>query len=715
MKHPKQAFGIHEDGIAVKFAHLVNVGNVIYLQALERVELDAPLYRRPDEKVDFETESNPWDSEAQTDEEVKLDEFNPEFGTGYQIQPCDQLLSSYDLKQGVIALNVNSDNLIIKQDGTLPNKKAVRQFIKGSISAEDYKKGNWELSTVKVNGRPQLWVHHGTNQLLEILIEYHKKMKVSMFFQLADANDIALTDFFRLNLDKDSERIVLVHIGLEYRRIFVFENGNWVDTHALQISQPNPNPEIIYSKLSLVLDEAQLGSIRKIVFCGDLASQEVVDFAQSQYEEVAVELFRFSQVVISEDKSTIWDLHFLAQYVLPIALAYKALYIENKNFTPSNFLPFSILEGQKVFKIAWHGFIVLGFLFVLTSLGTYRILIANLELIQSNRTLKQKGEELLLKKEEAKEIDRINEEIASQQQGLVVIRSLLEGKNPWSELLSRLITELNAHPMTWLTNLRKEGNGIFVSGVTSRQANVVSLANVLPMSRINKVVHTLIRDRNFWSFEIVSQLPEVDWIGLMESEIADLVKPKTPDEQPAPQSEPPKTVAPAKPAVSLAPAPKPKQTEPVKMARPINFGIRPIDEIYLLRASDEMVESRNRPDVRAYWQFIDAVRKGNMWAYQDYGAAFLQEYPESPLQPIVRWRLAYRYYVDRELDLSWQYVSPMLQQKNSFSPHTLLLAGRIELARKNAKYSEYYNALRKDHPAHPLIELINKDLTELNK
>jgi len=715
MKHPKQAFGIHEDGIVVKFAHLVNLNNVVYLQALERIELDAPLYRRPDEKVDFEEAENPWESEPESESEIKMEEFSTEFEATYQIQPCDQLLSSYDFKQGIIALNVNSDNLIVKSEGPLLNKKAIKQFAKGSISAEDFKKGNWQHSNVGINGKPQVWVHHGTNQLLDILTEYRQKMKAPMFFQLADANDIALTDFFRLNLDKESQRIIIVYIGNEYRRIFVFENGNWVDTFSLQITQRIPKPEIIYSKLSLVLDEAQLGDVQKIAFCGEFATVEVVDYVQSQYEDVAVEFFQFRQVTIYEEKSAIWDYRFLAQYVLPIALAYKAMFFDNKCFTPSNFLPLSIIEGQKVFKIAWHGFIVLGVLFILTSLGTYRILVANLDLIQSNRILKQRGEELLQKKEAAKEIEQINNEIATQQQGLVIIRSLLEGKNPWTELLSRLMTEMNARPMTWLTNLRNEGNGIFISGVTSRQDNVVSLSNILPMSRINKVTHHEIRNRDFWAFEIVANLPTIDWIGMMESELEDLLANQNEQNDVNRTPEPQKPTTPPRPATK-PPPPSQMQTQVIiRTPKPITFGIRQINEQLLLRATEEMVKAHNQPDVRAYRQFIDSVRKGNMWSYQDIGVAFIKDHPESPLLPIVRWRLAYRYYIDHKTDLAWQHVRPMLLQNDSYLPYALFLAGRLELARNSPKYQDFYNTLRQNHANHLIMEQVERDLAELGK
>lgn len=754
MKHPKQAFGIHEDGIYVKFAHLVNTGNALFLQTLERIELEAPLYRQPDEQPGSPPADNPWEQDTTPDDvqDFALRTADTGIDAVYQIQPCVQLLSRFDLKQGVIALNVNNDNLIINPDGSLPSKKAIKQFVKSVIPAEDYKKGKWDPLTLSINGKPQLWVHHGTNQLLEILFEYRAKMRASMFFQLADANDIALTDFFRIcqppgdsvsgpQTADSGFRTILVYIGHDYRRIFVFESGHpdsggdaapreisstvtlrWVDTFPLQITQPNPSPEIIYSKLSLVLDEAQLDSIRRICFCGDFATSEVVDYVQSQYEDVAVEFFVFNQspvlaprppdaglpIALDEEKTLIWDRQFLAQYVMPIALAYKALHPDLPIFTRSNFLPLRVVEGQKVFKIAWHGFIVLGILFILTSLGTYRVLAANFDLIKSKRILKQRGEDLIKMKQAALEIDRINEEISSQQQSLIVIRGLLDGKNQWTALLSTLMTEMNARPLTWLTNLRKEGSGILISGITNRRDNVVSLANVLPLSKINKVVHREIRERSFWSFEILASLPPIDWIGMMEKELEDLSSPSAPSQPVGALS----FRAPSAPSQPSQPrSDKPPDSGP---RAPIHFGIRPIDEQFLLRPDDAMLPA-NRPDVRAYWQFIDSVRKGNMWAFQDKGAAFLKDHPDSPLLPVVRWRLAYRYYLDRQPDLARQFLSPMLQEMDQNLPYALFLAGRIALAKGDPRYQDHYRSLLRDHANHLLSKQVTQDLAELNK
>lgn len=276
------------------------------------------------------------------------------------------------------------------------------------------------------------------------------------------------------------------------------------------------------------------------------------------------------------------------------------------------------------------------------------------------------------------------------------------------------MTEMNARPTTWLTNLRKEESGVFISGVTSRQDNVVSLANILPLSKINKVVHKEIREHDFWVFEIVSQMPTIDWIGLMERELESLIAIHDADKDKTQIPEPVKSTPARKPVVTH-PKPSPQTPKDTSVAKTITFGIRPIGEGYLLQASEDEVEGKNDPDVRAYWQFIDSVSKGNMWEYQDLGASFIQEYPDSPLLPIVRWRLAYRYYVDHELDLAWLHTSHLLQLTDAYKPYALLLAGRIELARKSYKYQYYYNILRKDYATHILMGQVNSDLIELSK
>lgn len=283
------------------------------------------------------------------------------------------------------------------------------------------------------------------------------------------------------------------------------------------------------------------------------------------------------------------------------------------------------------------------------------------------------------------------------------------------------MTELHRRPTTWLTNLRREGERLLVSGVTSNRSNVVEIASILPNNEIKKISHNKLRDTSVWNFEIASDLPKVDWAQIMESDMQTLLDikekmtpkiletPKTPvkDSKSKPEI-PEKDPKPSKEVVSQKEKDKPEDTPKTTEAVPLS--IKPaFPDALMLSILEEKMSQIEKNIVKDYWEFISAVKKGSTWHYRDLGIRFLRNYPESELVPYVRWRLAYRFYIDREYIFARQYVEPMLRDHNMFYPYAVLLAARIDYFSGGNRYHDYYSILRSDYRSHPLSAIFDAD------
>lgn len=708
-KHTKQAFGIFEDGPVVTFVNLVRDEDIVYIQALDRNELVVPLYRRSADEGVVSLEPDTWDKEHYTSEdEVKFDDFSAESEVEFQLQPFDRILAGYDLKHGVIALNVNEENLKIIPDSPT-SSSGIRKTIKQTLEKEAYKNKDWQHSEVNVGGVRQLWIHSGINQLLELVIDFQRNNKVTPFYQLADANDIALTDFFKLSIKDKTKKELLVYVGHEYRKAFLFENGEWHMTLPLQIAQKYPDPEILYSKLSLALDSAQVSDPDCIFLCGANINADAVDYLKTQFPDAVIDFMRFPQLVIERGEAETFDYKYLGQFALSIALAYKALYPEDPRFTPSNFLPARIIEGQKVFKIAWHGFLTMGAIFLVSVYATWTLLGANLTM----RKTKQKNSDLSLeiatKRLEAGEIKKIRDDIAQQEKTIEAMRALLEGKNPWTNLLNLLMDELGRKPITWLSNLRKEAGKLQLTGTTTNRNHIVEIASLFEEPEIKKISHARIRNNSLWNFEMQVKMPVVDWVQIMEADMQalvalkermaqfEVVKPRVPSTQPV------QSMA----TITQASA---QETPATKAPSQLSFQI---PEIHLLSILEEDMTSIPHPVAKEYWDFIAAVKKGSTWHYRDLGTKFIQNNPSSELVPYVQWRMAYRYYLDKEYVYARQNIDPLMRNHNKFYPFALLLAARIEYFSGGKKYQDYYGILKTDYADHSLAAVFTEDLAAL--
>ena len=63
----------------------------------------------------------------------------------------------------------------------------------------------------------------------------------------------------------------------------------------------------------------------------------------------------------------------ISEYSVPIGAAWKVLDPSNKNVYNVNLLPADVREGQRVFKLAWHGYLLMLMLFLSTLFFTWQI------------------------------------------------------------------------------------------------------------------------------------------------------------------------------------------------------------------------------------------------------------------------------------------------------------------------------------------------------
>lgn len=712
-KHPKQAFGIFHDGLAVRMVQLTREGKEVYLQSVDHTELDRYWYKILDEPSLSAVDAKTKEERSPAKNDIQIDEFDPDYVTNYQLQPSERMLASFDLRHGVIALNVYDDNILKDNFGAV-SKAEISQFVKSKVPSKQLRTGDWQSAIVSIGGQKQHWLHSGTNRLFDLLHDYQRANKLPLFYQLADANDIALTDYFKVAYQNNLEKpTLLVYMGQEYRKAFVFIDGVWTDTLKLQISQTTPDFDIISSKLALAIDSAGLKEPEVIVMCGDLVSFDLIEHMRQQFPSEQVEMLSYYNLSIASQDNENLEMRNLTQFAIPIALAYKALFPEDSRFTPSNFLPSRIVEGQKELKVAWHGFIVLFFIFAVTLVATNLILKTNLTVKQEKALKRDLDFQLEQRRKEAAEIQKIRNELEQQERNIDILKGILDNKNPWTEVLNIANRVFANQGLSWLTNLKLDNNELFLAGVTTKRSGIIAFANAFPDSKIRRVLNSKVRNNNVWTFEITSALPKVDWIGEIEKDMEELVRLKQQFGEEQQQKD--KLEAEKKQANG-----KVKFIAPQKVANAIQIDKKGRVALPLLDQSmcpepREEITQGEGDDVQDYFKFVTAVNRGNIWEYRDLGQRYITRYRKSELVPAVRWWMSYRLYLDREYDLANQFLEPMLSVSDRYLPYVLLLRARIDYANGNERYKTYYGLLKNDYGRHVVMSQVYTDLDLIAK
>ncbi|MCB5261237.1 MAG: hypothetical protein LHW64_05935 [Candidatus Cloacimonetes bacterium] len=759
-KAPREAFGIYQDGQIVRMVHLRKEGTETYLLGVDSISLDKDWYKGDQgqtsvaesgfismEESYLDTGDLDLDMNMSMDDaggEISLNSATGLSSTRMEVSPTTMMYAKFPLHQGVIALNVHEEHIQKDKPG-LTSKKALNAFRKSLLSKSQIKAGHWHSCVVKSEGEDKHWLHTGPNLLLDSLQSYAKESNTKLFYQLADANDLALTEYYQFAEASENPGISLfTYLGREYRKIFVFQDGAWIRTLPIHINQEYPEQDVIFSKIALALDSAQVGEVESIVLAGDLANQQLVHYINSQNVSMNAKLLSFPYLLVGhtqagENKED--EDQALNPYALALALAYKALNMDNPVFGKCNFLPSRVLDNQKELKVVWHGFIVLSLIFGLVLYTTSSFLDKQQKLHQSQ----QENAELTLVLNQLKAenaiIETLTAEISLYKQGAEKLINLLKGKNPWTETFDRINTVFASYPKSWITNMRQAEGRIAISGITARREHVSRLAEGLPDGCIRRVTPSKIKNQTVWNFEIDFLSPEINWEDVIASETVikadrEATTQTNKAETAAPRAKSaattsPKASATTKPAAKTeTKAPRTKsepntayQKPPAKPAQPKKkiqsetYSFGPLPEIPPANAPSPEAEelAQNEEFARTFQSFMEAIHRGDMLEYRFIGYALINKYPESSLLPLTRWWLAYRLYQEKEYTLAEEYLSPNLSQFGRFHPDSLLLKARLSYARSKPDFIQYYQSLQSEYPRSKAAAQAVLDLEQIQR
>lgn len=737
-KNPKDAFGIVQDGRTIRIVHLAKKGGETYLMGMDTYEMEKDWYKSEDamasgahsdfipsdtmyldmDNLDSDTDPGSSGFDMNTNSDMGIDfgmdesmnfgmdgdmgvSLAPDSGFGepgtqstdqapqpapMEVDPLSVLFGKYPLSQGVISVNIHQHHIVKDEPGKV-KKSDQKRFRKSILDKAQRKAGDWKSCVLETPEGKQHWLHTGPNLLLEELIRFGKEAQTKLYFQFADANDIILKNYFYYMTGAQEGLNLFIYLGVESREVFVFEDGKWISTLPLQIPQVEPEVDVVYSKLALALDNAQLGEPNGVWIAGDWASAELCDYVKAQGIAAEVSLLKYPYLNMGSPDFVFGEEE-MAQFALPLAVACKALNYGTQDFCLCNFLPDKIVDGQKELRVVWHGFIVLTLIFILVTYSTMRDLDQKKSLRKINQEMKVLDFSLNSLRAQSSIVDQLSLDIARYKEVTGSVVDKLQDKNGWTELFDLLNTSFASLPESWLTNLKKNGERVNLSGTTTSRTNVSKLAAKLPGCKINSVSMAELRGQKIWNFEMEIDMPKVNWEELIASEYTPLpVETKT-----GGTTETPRQYRPAQATQTVE-----KQEAPRITSKTYRYGILPrIDAAHTPAPADGDIND-NEENKELYDKFTKAISKGNMLEYQFIGHVLIEKNEGTRLASLVRWWVAYRLYLDGQYQASHQSLKPNLKQSDPYYLDSALLEARLAFALKDTTFMSKYQSLLASH------------------
>ncbi len=310
--------------------------------------------------------------------------------------------------------------------------------------------------------------------------------------QLIDSIEFALAYEIKktLNIEEEEETSLVVFFAKSFTKVF-FMRGEKIITVLPTILEGATSEKVCettFSKILFEFSSGNIGVISRMVLTGEYEDSKAFEFFMKKFPNLPIQKFATGRVGVSPEIKDIDQLH---EYTLPILLAAKSL--DNKISAPynMNFLPRRIQDKQSIYKIAWHGVVMLSIVFVCAFLMTMQ-LVKNAQQISKTKTdinyLNMTAQQLAPVESQS---DSLLGNISKLEKQTSLLDSLIKNTTRWSPVLETFSNAYSKIGQFSLKSLITQAHDqLIVDAMMSKREQVAELERAINNSMILNVTET---------------------------------------------------------------------------------------------------------------------------------------------------------------------------------------------------------------------------------
>jgi len=552
MFKPKEYIGISLEGDAIKIARVISEKKKFRLVRLDELTLVDPIKskktavkeKKPKEPV-FEEEldadlifgldDDPADvtdgnskSGADDDELFgdidfdDLDESDDEFG----VDNSDDLvlesdvsisnesvihdyLSTIESERKQVAVNVPAGDTIFQflsdVNYSEAKKKEILEIIEDKLYALYDKEPNVDHYDFKIRDDGTLIIGSIENEspTLQLVCDTRKRYKQKYQVEEVTPDESVMMALYRDHYTMDSEIITaLLQIGKKKSRL-LFMKGKQL----LQVS-PIINEgyghknylNTIFSKILFQIDTGEVPALDQLIIFNNGKGDKVLDFFRTNFSDLNVEQFKFKPESLEYNESMEEIIPF---YSTAIGLACIAAKKDISKKIDLSFLPSYVIDQQKVFRLQWHGILMVMLIGLSPVLINYFYQSNNAQIdslqLQSNQLTNMIAdvEPLVQRSEE------VSQELSTMQEQLSLLNDLNEDNIRWTVTMDRFNTAVQNTGSTWITSFRQNDDVLMIDGFSMFKNRIPTLADQFESVTLLNVRKQEIRDRDIFAFTMM--------------------------------------------------------------------------------------------------------------------------------------------------------------------------------------------------------------------
>lgn len=256
----------------------------------------------------------------------------------------------------------------------------------------------------------------------------------------------------------------------------------------------------IFSKILFQIDTGEVPGLDQLIIFNNGKGTPVLDFFRESFSELKVEEFTFNdeKVIYGDTVSTI-----IPFYTTAIGLAEIAAKSEITKKIKLSFLPSYVIDQQKIFRLQWHGILLLVLIGLSPIVLNYfyqqnRAQIMSLESESSQLTQMITNVDPLVTRSE-----ELSMELSTMQDQLSLLQELNENNIKWTVTLDQYNQAVQNTGGLWVTSFRQNEDLIMVDGLSLYQERIPELAARFATVTLLNVRKQEIREREIYSFSIM--------------------------------------------------------------------------------------------------------------------------------------------------------------------------------------------------------------------
>jgi len=452
------------------------------------------------------------DTDVLTVESVKTDE---KVNLGKQSQNnamlVHNLLLSVNKSKAKYALNIPSGSTIFQiikdQDHSKLKKKVLSSVIDDKLESiyGATKSSDHYGYEIRKDGALVLASNDNEIELLNLMDQskdlFYDKVTINEILP----DEVSLIGLIRNNYKlKEHEITGIVDLGQKTTRL-IFLKGDQIWSVTPLINEGTQSKHVlstIYSKILFQLDTGELPSLERIVIANNVLGNKAITFFKRNFLDIIVENLQFDKKnveIAPELKKTYQD------YTTAIGIAWAASGYKQAAFDGFSFLPTYIADRQKVFKLHWHGMLLLALIAMVPALFNYSYhqkieKINNLknQIRYTDNKIENVRPLVIGVQTISQKYNKINKQIAR-------LQSLDKGTDTWAKTLNVMDKGMEKINSCWVTAMRSVKGGILIQGYSLYRNRIPQFTNLFSKAVLQNVQVDKMKGKKVYQFTVMVQ------------------------------------------------------------------------------------------------------------------------------------------------------------------------------------------------------------------